>query len=87
MSSDRIPEDERSLIEEVEHGLRDQIVDSSEVENYEEIEDFFESKKETKKYLESYHNFFGEYKGALEYLEQWEENYGDISNITKSLSE
>lgn len=87
MSSDGIPKHERNLIEQVEHGLRDQVVDSSEVENYDEIEDFFESEREAKRYLESYHNFFGEYEGALDYLEQWETSHENIAGITDSLTE
>lgn len=87
MSSDGIPEHEKSLIEKVEEGLRDQVIDSSKVENYEEIQDFFESEREAKRYLESYHDFFGEYKGALDYLEQWETSHENIAGITDSLTE
>ncbi|MFB6116702.1 MAG: hypothetical protein ABEK10_04290 [Candidatus Nanosalina sp.] len=87
MSSDRIPEHEKTLVEKVESGLRDQVVDESEIDDYDQIEDFFGSEDEAKKYLESYHDFFGEYQGALEYLEQWESSHGDVEGIRDSLTE
>ena len=85
MSSDRIPDHEKDLIEKVETGLRSQVVGKFEVENYAEMYGFFGSEKDTKEYLELYHDFFGEYDGALDYLEQWEDERGEVSRIIDSL--
>lgn len=87
MSSEDIPEHEKSIIEAVESGLRDQVIDESEIQDYREIEDFFDSESDAKRYLETYHEFFGEYEGSLEYLEQWKKNRGTIEGITDSLRE
>jgi len=87
MSSDRIPEYEKIIVEKVESGLRNQVIDESKIDNYEEIEALFDTEEDAKDYLERYHNFFGEYEGAFDYLEQWEDNNGTITGIIDSLTE
>ena len=87
MSSGRIPEHEKTIVEKVESGLRDQVVEEAEIDNYDEIEDFFDKEDDAKRYLEKYHDFFGEYEGALEYARQWENNRGDVEGIADSLTE